>query len=165
MSETVKTKCPRCERLFGNEGLRAHLPAKHGISWRQHQNALAREAARAQRVDAGLDPANVKHLASVPTTSIEEDDDDLGAMFRAQREATKEHRAKMLEQADTTGWEELTEFHFRRYFGDTRIDWWPSGGKAMRHVKGSGRPPFMVYGRGNVARMIGKLKEAHPDAG
>ncbi len=83
---------------------------------------------------------------------------DMGETFEALKAATKEHRANMLAQADTTGWEELTEWHFRRHFGQTRVDWWPSGGKAQVFVKGSGKPPRMVYGHGRVAAMIAKLK-------
>ncbi|MEG0181979.1 MAG: hypothetical protein RR704_00785 [Stenotrophomonas sp.] len=83
---------------------------------------------------------------------------DMGDTFNAMKAATKEHRAEMLAQADTTGWEELTEWHFRRQFGKTRVDWWPSGGKAQVFEKGSGRPPRMIYGHGRVAALITKLK-------
>lgn len=79
---------------------------------------------------------------------------DMGEIFGAMREATKAHRAKKLAEADTTGWQALSEYHFRRSFGSTRIDWWPSGGKAQVFVKGSGRPPRMVYGHANVRKLI-----------
>lgn len=84
---------------------------------------------------------------------------DMGETFAAMKAATKQHRAEMLEQADTSGWEQLTEWHYRRQFGKTRVDWWPSGGKAQVFVKGSGKPPRMVYGHRNVNALIARLKE------
>ncbi len=84
---------------------------------------------------------------------------DMGDIFNAMKAATKEHRAAMLAQADTAGWQALTEYHFRRQFGATRVDWWPSGGKAQVFVKGSGKPPRMVYGHRRVAALIADLKE------
>lgn len=86
-----------------------------------------------------------------------DDENDLAATFKAMREATREHRANMLEQADTTGWEELTEYHFRRWFGNTRVDWWPSGGKAQTWTKGAGKSPRMVYGHRKVADLVKRL--------
>lgn len=77
-------------------------------------------------------------------------DDDLGELFRAQREATRQHRADMLQKADTTGWTRHTEWHFSRYFGKERVDWWPSGGKAKHQMK-------MVYGHRRVAELIARL--------
>lgn len=92
---------------------------------------------------------------------------DMGELFNAQREATREHRAAMLAKADTTGWKAHTAYHFSRVFivpftvqlgGKTltkrvhhRVDWWPSGGKA----KHEGR---MVYGHRKVAALIQRLK-------
>ena len=84
---------------------------------------------------------------------------DMGDTFAAMKAATKEHRANMLAAADTEGWQQLTEWHYRRQFGKTRVDWWPSGGKAQGFVKGSGRPPRMVYGHGRVNALIANLKE------
>lgn len=90
-----------------------------------------------------------------------DDEHDLAATFKAMRDANKEHRASMLEKADTTGWEELTEYHFRRWFGSTRVDWWPSGGKAQTWTKGAGKPPRMIYGHARVAGYVASLaKEA-----
>ncbi len=83
---------------------------------------------------------------------------DMGEVFEAMREATRQHRAEKLAQADTTGWHAHTEWHFSRRFGDTRVDWWPSGGKAQVHTKGSGKPPRMVYGHRKVDQLIAKLK-------
>ncbi len=77
---------------------------------------------------------------------------DMGELFKAQREATKEHRAKMLAQADTAGWTQHTEYHFSRMFKGKRFDWWPSGGKAMYAGK-------MVYGHRRVNDLIARLKK------
>lgn len=92
---------------------------------------------------------------------------DMGELFNAQREATRQHRADMLAQADTTGWKAHTAYHFSRTFiipsqvklgkqtltkrVHHRVDWWPSGGKA----KHNGR---MVYGHRKVAALIDRLK-------
>jgi len=83
---------------------------------------------------------------------------DMGEIFGAMREATKQHRAQMLEQADTKGWEEITEYHYRRHFGPVRIDWWPSGGKCQVFQKGKGAPR-MVYGHCRTNQLIAKLKK------
>ena len=77
---------------------------------------------------------------------------DIGDMFREMREKTKEHRAKMLDQADTRGWTKHTEYHFSKTFNGERFDWWPSGGKA-RYM---GR---MIYGHRNVYSKIKKLTD------
>ena len=75
---------------------------------------------------------------------------DMGDIFNSMKAATKEHRAKMLEAADTTGWTRHTDYHFSRMFGDERMEWWPSGGKA----KYKGR---MVYGHKKVNALVDKL--------
>jgi hypothetical protein len=75
---------------------------------------------------------------------------DAGELFRTQAEATKRHRAEMLAKADTSGWTRHTDFHFSRYYGRDRIEWWPSGGKA----KFKGR---MVYGHRKVNELIARL--------
>lgn len=82
---------------------------------------------------------------------------DMGETFNAMKAATKEHRATMLDKADTEGWEALSPHHFRRVFGTTRIDWWPSGGKAMvwRNGQKQGR---MVYTHRKVNALIAQLK-------
>ena len=72
---------------------------------------------------------------------------DMGELFNAQRAATKAHRAEMLAKADTTGWTKHTQWHFSRMFGRDRVDWWPSGGKAMYRKK-------MVYGHRRVAELL-----------
>lgn len=74
---------------------------------------------------------------------------DMGELFNAQREATKRHRAEMLAKAETTGWTQHTEWHFSRVFNGKRMDWWPSGGKAMFNGR-------MIYGHRNVNAMISK---------
>jgi hypothetical protein len=76
---------------------------------------------------------------------------DMGDTFRAMDAATKAHRAEMLAKADTTGWTRHTEWHFSRYFGRDRMEWWPSGGKAKWRGK-------MVYGHRRVNDLIAKLK-------
>lgn len=76
---------------------------------------------------------------------------DMGEVFNAMKQRTKEHRAKMLEQADTEGWTAHTEYHFSQVFNGKRMDWWPSGGKAMYDGK-------MIYGHAKVNALIKKLK-------
>lgn len=76
---------------------------------------------------------------------------DMGEMFNAMKRHVKEHKAKMLAQADTAGWTQHTEYHFSRVFGSDRMDWWPSGGKARYKGK-------MVYGHEKVSALIAKLK-------
>lgn len=78
---------------------------------------------------------------------------DMGDDFRAMRQGAKEHRAKMLDQADTEGWKQHTPYHYSRVFNGHRIDWWPSGGKA----KYKGR---MIYTHRKVNALITKLKAA-----
>lgn len=80
---------------------------------------------------------------------------DMGEAFKAQREATKNHRARMLEQANTKGWTKHTAWHYSRMFSGKRMDWWPSGGKAKYEGK-------MIYGHVNVNAKINKLKEVEP---
>lgn len=76
---------------------------------------------------------------------------ELGDDFRAMREETKRHRAKMLEKADTSGWTAHTDYHFSRDFNGERVEWWPSGGKAKYKGK-------MVYGHKKVNDLIKRLK-------
>lgn len=140
MSERLP--CPRCGRHFSRQGVLDHMRDLHHISRRDAGNLVAAAQAKAERL----------------AKPVPEDDNDLGSMFRAHREATREHRAAMLASADTEGWEELTEYHYRRWFYDTRVDWWPSGGKAQVFTKGSGRPPQMVYGHRRVAALVERLK-------
>lgn len=85
-------------------------------------------------------------------------DSDLGEMFAAQREATRQHRAEMLAKADTEGWHQHTEWHYSRTFAGKRMDWWPSGGKARFDGK-------MIYGHRRVNALIAKLKEHEAKAG
>lgn len=80
---------------------------------------------------------------------------DMGDTFNAMREQTKLHRAEMLAKADTEGWTQHTEWHYSRTFAGKRMDWWPSGGKAM--VAGK-----MIYGHRKVNAMIAKLKGTAP---
>lgn len=75
---------------------------------------------------------------------------DMGEVFNAQRKATKEHHAKMLARANTTGWTRHTEWHFSRTFDGKRMDWWPSAGKAQF----DGR---MIYGHRKVNAKIAKM--------
>lgn len=77
---------------------------------------------------------------------------DMADVFNSMKEANKEHRAKMLEKADTSGWTKHTDYHFSRMFASNRMDWWPSGGKAMFKNK-------MVYGHSKVNALLAKLKE------
>lgn len=82
---------------------------------------------------------------------------DMAETFNAMRDATKQHRAAMLAKADTTGWTKHTEWHFSRVFNGKRMDWWPSGGKAMF----DGR---MVYGHRKVKALIAKHISLAPNA-
>jgi hypothetical protein len=79
---------------------------------------------------------------------------DMGELFNAQKAATREHRATMLAKANTDGWTQHTPYHYSRLYGPVRaaerVDWWPSGGKAMFRGK-------MVYGHRRVADLITKL--------
>lgn len=88
------------------------------------------------------------------------DDYDLGDMFRAQREATREHRSKMLAEADVAGWTEHTPYHYSRLFDGGRVEWWPSGGKCCVHAPG--KRPRMVYGHGATRALIKKLLAGEP---
>ena len=82
---------------------------------------------------------------------------DMGEIFNGMQERTRQHRAHMLQQADTTGWQALSEYQFRRQFGQTRIDWWPSGGKAMVWEIGR-KQGRMVYTHRKVNALIARLK-------
>jgi hypothetical protein len=37
---------------------------------------------------------------------------DMGDLFNGMKQRTKQHRAEMLEKADTTGWKQHTQYHF-----------------------------------------------------
>jgi hypothetical protein len=75
---------------------------------------------------------------------------DMGELFNAMRDSTKAHRAEMLAKANTEGWTRHTAWHYSRAFGAQRMDWWPSGGKAMF----DGR---MIYGHRKVNAKIATL--------
>ncbi len=75
---------------------------------------------------------------------------DMGEVFSVMKQNAKEHRAKMLERANTNGWDKHTEYHFSRIFNGERIEWWPSGGKAK--FKGK-----MIYGHTRVNARIAEL--------
>jgi hypothetical protein len=77
---------------------------------------------------------------------------DMGDVFNSIKAATKEHRAKMLEKANTEGWTRHTDYHFSHLFAGERMEWWPSGGKA----KYKGR---MIYGHAKVNSLIARLKD------
>jgi len=77
---------------------------------------------------------------------------DMGELFNSMKQSVKEHRAKMLDAADTNGWTKHTEYHLSRVFNGERIEWWPSGGKAKYQG-------LMVYGHRKVNALIAKLKE------
>lgn len=76
---------------------------------------------------------------------------DFGDDFNAQREQTKKHRAEMLAKADVSGWTKHTEWHYSRIFLGKRVDWWPSGGKAM--IDGT----RMIYGHRKVNKLLKEL--------
>lgn len=82
---------------------------------------------------------------------------EMGEMFNEMRKAVQAHRARMLERADTTGWDALSPYQFRRTFGQTRVDWWPSGGKAMVWEPGQ-KQGRMVYTHRKVNALIARLK-------
>lgn len=75
---------------------------------------------------------------------------DMGEIYAAMQERTRQHRAEMLAKANTDGWTKHTEWHFSRTFNGKRMDWWPSGGKARY----DGR---MVYGHRRVNDLIARL--------
>ena len=77
---------------------------------------------------------------------------EMGEMFNAMRAQTKLHHAEMLAKADITGWTRHTDYHFSRMFGNKRVNWWPSSGKAQ--VNGC-----MIYGHKKVNAMIARLKK------
>lgn len=85
---------------------------------------------------------------------------DMGDTFRAMREATREHRASKLAEADVTGWTEHTPYHYSRRFDGGRVEWWPSGGKCCVHAPG--KRPRMVYGHGATNALIRKLIGGQP---
>lgn len=68
-------------------------------------------------------------------------------------ESVREHRARMLAEADVSGWIRHTEWHYSRKFNGMTVDWWPSGGKARYGG-------VMVYGHKKVNALIAKLKAA-----
>lgn len=80
---------------------------------------------------------------------------DMGDIFNAMRSDKQRHRAEMLSKADTTGWTQNTPWHFSRVFGGRRMEWWPSGGKAML----DGR---MIYGHRKVNKKIAELAALEP---
>jgi hypothetical protein len=82
-------------------------------------------------------------------------------MWADVRKDVQAHRARMLEKADTTGWEALSPYQFRRNFGQTRVDWWPSGGKAMVWEPGQ-KQGRMVYTHRKVNALIARLKAQEP---
>lgn len=71
-------------------------------------------------------------------------------MWRDFRKDVQRHRAKMLKQADTTGWTKHTDYHYSRMFAGKRFDWWPSGGKGMYEGR-------MIYGHKKVNSKIAAL--------
>ena len=75
---------------------------------------------------------------------------DMGDDFRAMQARTKQHRAEMLDKADTTGWTQHTDYHYSHVFNGERMDWWPSSGKAIFRGK-------MVYTHVKVNKLIQKL--------
>lgn len=135
------TPCPRCGKYFSSQGVLDHMRDYHHIS----------------RRDAGNLVAAAKAVAK-PKPKPVPDEDDGAWLFRAMDQRNKEHRAAMLAKADTTGWQELSPYHFRRWFYDTRVDWWPSRGKAQVFTKGAGKAPEMVYGHRRVANLVERLK-------
>ncbi|QZI85859.1 hypothetical protein CPT_Suso_056 [Stenotrophomonas phage Suso] len=134
--------CPRCGRYYSRQGVLDHMRDLHHITRRDAGNLVA--AAQAQ--------------AKPKPKPAQDDDDGAAWVFRALAQQNKEHRAAMLAKADTTGWQQLSPYHYRRWFYDTRVDWWPSGGKAQVFTKGSGQPPQMVYGHRRVAALVERLK-------
>jgi hypothetical protein len=80
---------------------------------------------------------------------------DMGDVFNSMKRKVKEHRAKMLAVADTTGWTQHTEYHFSRIYNGERIEWWPSGGKAKYKGK-------MIYGHRKVNALIVRLNKEQP---
>lgn len=78
---------------------------------------------------------------------------DMGDLFNSMKTQKKEHRAKMLTQANTVGWTRHTEYHYSRDFNGKRMNWWPSAGKAQLNGK-------MIYGHIKVNAKIKQLIEA-----
>ena len=76
---------------------------------------------------------------------------DMGDYFRDLREHERARRQAALDAADTAGWTQHTPYHYSRQFGRSRMEWWPSSGKARLDNR-------MIYGHGRVLQIIEKLE-------
>lgn len=90
--------CPYCDkRMKDANGLWMHVRKKHP-----------------ERPKAHLKPKPV------------EDDESMGAIFRAMKEHNRERKSNNLKNADSTGWTVHCETHWSQKFLGERIDYWPS---------------------------------------
>lgn len=56
---------------------------------------------------------------------------DMADTFNALKEHNKCQRAKRLQAASTEGWSKHTEYHWYRFVGDKKINYWPTTGLVM----------------------------------
>lgn len=56
---------------------------------------------------------------------------DMGDVFRAMTERKKQNKIKRLERADSTGWQVLNTYHWRKPLDGKWINYWPSTGLIM----------------------------------
>jgi len=54
---------------------------------------------------------------------------EMGDMYREMRKGRQRLRQEALDKADTTGFVQLTPWHFQRMHDGDVINWWPSGDK------------------------------------
>ena len=54
---------------------------------------------------------------------------DMAEVFNAWKEQDKERKKRNLENADDTGWNKHTEYHWSRDLNGKRLDYWPSRNK------------------------------------
>lgn len=87
-------------------------------------------------------------------TKTDDDEPDAAQFWRAHKAEVRRHRQQALAKADVTGWTKVTPYHFRRFFGPVRVEWYPSGGKALIGAD-------WVRGHRNVTAAIEALKAEH----
>lgn len=79
---------------------------------------------------------------------------EMGDMFREMRESNKRHRSEQLARVspklDSSEWTKHTDWHYSKYIGPDKLDFWPSTDKFMFRGK--------VY-KGGLNKMKKVLKE------
>lgn len=76
---------------------------------------------------------------------------ELGESFKALKEYHQERRRRNLENADPSGWNKHTEYHWSRTLNGKRLDYWPSRNK------------FQYNGRVMTGDVIGFIKNREKD--